>query len=247
MLWFANSFPGIILDANLCCQPQDSTIISPEWAGVIVASVALIATIFSSWWQIRESKKAEKARNAESEKLERIRHDEARAVEQRRIQDLERLERQRKEDQLRISEARRLNIRADWFKNHIYLPNKEAMDAYFSSLKEICESIDQINTTTEEALEIDHRLKTLTKNFLDKLIEDLGPFDQEFYLAVRNKSQKLESEMIGGLYEKVDGVANQEMRMPNSLKDSVKEFRLVILKWVYNYRGDFKADFPEHR
>ena len=129
MPWYFNCFAFIL------CQVQKSNeILSADWAGVIVAVLALAATIFSTLWQINEGKKAEKARSIEAEKLQLQRDTESREAQIRRVQDLERLELQRAEDQLKVAEARRLNIRADWFKNQIYLSNKEAFDKYFTSI-----------------------------------------------------------------------------------------------------------------
>jgi hypothetical protein len=246
MPWFSNSFLFVFLDSTICCQDSQSGWFSPDWAGVIVALLALFATIWSTAWQINESKKAAKARNEEAEKLQKQRDKESRETESRRILDLERLERQRADDQLKVAEARRLNIRADWFKNQIYIPNKTAFDNYFFDVNIFVQEIEQIHKNPGAAFELEVRIKNATKLFLDILIDTLGPFDPEFYQAVRNRIQGLESEILLSLYERLEPSANQEISMPANLFDSCRDLKLLLLRWVYNYRGDFKMDFPSN-
>jgi len=245
MLWYFNPFCITNLTQCQCSQSAGIGFLSPEWAGNIVAFFALVTTVFSIWWQVKEAKKAELARNAEAEKLQRLRNKEGQDLEERRIKDLDRLDRQRTEDQLKVAETRRLNMRADWFKNEIYLPQKSSFNEYFEAFKGVILEADKIHQTSGKEQEIEHKVKGLTKLFLSVLLDNLGPFDMEFYKACRNQIQKMESNFILVLYSSIEPSVDQSIAMPNALHENCKDLRLLLLRWVYNYRGDFKTDFPD--
>ena len=245
MLWCFNPFYTTNLAQCQCSQSAGIGFLSPEWAGVLVALIALFTTVFSILWQVKESKKAELARNQEAEKLQKQRDKESIDSENRRIKDLDRLDRQRTEDQLKVSETRRLNMRADWFKNEIYLPKKSSFNEYFEALKGVILEADKIHQTSGKEQEIEHKVKGLTKLFLSVLLDNLGPFDMEFYKACRNQVQKMESNFILVLYSGIEPSVDQSIAMPHALYENCKDLRLLLLRWVYNYRGDFKTDFPD--